>query len=351
MRRVQGRPIGAPTTPMSRRDAGRRRAGRGTRSWRSRRGRTAPSRCGVSWAARASTSYSSVQPSSSVQVRLNERTLRKWLLGPWLRLRFLRPFSRTSRSARSRASRASRARSVSTSGCGFLRLVEGFLDLEVERLHRLALLDLAERVVRHRADLRRRGLAGGPVHQRADPFVGVVRRLAGDRHAPPASVRHRSRPAPHRVRSRSFHRLLGPELGRLHPPLSFLRSKRLQLAVERGLLELVQRLVELVLVLLGEQQRSSLSEIPDRTQTFIERQPSRRTASRRRHPHTSTPSGVMVIGWSRPSRSIDSMSGCEVAGVLAVPDADGDRVERSVEFDVAAGVRHGSEPSGAERSG
>ncbi len=55
--------------------------------------------------------------------------------------------------------------------------------------------------------------------------------------------------------------------------------------------------------------RVSSSEIPARTQTLTVRQSSRLTASSRRRPQISSPSGVIVIGRSRPRCSMESMSG------------------------------------------
>ena len=52
-----------------------------------------------------------------------------------------------------------------------------------------------------------------------------------------------------------------------------------------------------------------LSEMPDRTHTFKVRHPRRLTAASRRAPHTRTPSGVIVTGWSTPSFLMEATSG------------------------------------------
>ena len=98
-----------------------------------------------------------------------------------------------------------------------LRLVVRRLDLQVERLDRLAALYAAERVRGHRPDPGWGDLARRPVHEGAHAFVSAVRRLArdGDRRLA-AGI-----PGLSRVRARrgAVAYGIGSELGGLHPGL------------------------------------------------------------------------------------------------------------------------------------
>src|SRR5262249_55329507 len=124
------------------------------------------------------------------------------------------------------------------------------------------------------------------------------------------------------------------ELGCLHPGHGFFGSDGFELAVERGLLELVEGLVQLVVVLLRQQRVELVGDAG--ADPHLHRLPSEATHSLKPPPAAyENPVRGDCDRLEQP-QTVDGLGELgEVAGVLAVPGSDGDRVNRPVEFDVA----------------